>query len=101
MTFFYGFIRTERLADAVLSSVIIVICLLGGSMVPMEQMGETMLRIGRFSPVYWAVDGMKRIILEDAGFEAITGYLALLYGLSFVTIVAGVVMLRIQVRRGG
>ncbi|UCF05488.1 MAG: ABC transporter permease [bacterium] len=101
ITFFYGFLRSERAADAVLSVVIIIMCLFGGSMVPIEQMGRTMLRVGRFSPVFWAINGFKRILVEDMGLREIVPNLIVLYSLGIVTILAGAILLKRRVRRGG
>ena len=42
MAFLYGFIRSERVADAMLPVVIIVICVFGGAMFPYEIMGPAM-----------------------------------------------------------
>ena len=100
ITFFYGFLRSERAADALLSVVIIVLCLFGGSMVPFEQMGKGLQRVGRFSPVFWAIDGFKKILVWDMGFEGIALNLAVLYGTGIVMIVAGIVLLRGRIRRG-
>jgi ABC-2 type transport system permease protein len=101
ITLFYGFMRTERAADAVLSVVIIVMCLFGGSMVPIEQMGQTMMKVGRFSPVFWAIDGFKKILVRDMGMGEIVPNLIVLYSLGIVTIIVGAVLLKRRVRRGG
>jgi ABC-2 type transport system permease protein len=101
VTLFYGFIRTERTADAIMSIVIIVFALLGGSMVPYEQMGAGMRRIARFSPVFWASDGFKRIFLDDWGVSELGLHLAILYGLAVITVVIGAAMLRRRIGKGG
>jgi ABC-2 type transport system permease protein len=101
VTLFYGFIRTERAADAVMSVVIVVLTLMGGSMVPYEQMGAGMRRIARFSPVFWANDGFKKIFLEDWGVGELALHSAILYGLAACTVVLGTVMLRRQIGKGG
>lgn len=97
----YGFIRSERAADAVLSVAIIVMALFGGSMVPIEQMGGALQKIGRFSPVYWAADGFKKIFVYDAGLREISLHIIILYGLGIVAIVLGAPLLRRKVRLGG
>jgi ABC-2 type transport system permease protein len=101
LTLLYGFIRSDRAADAVLPVVILVMCLLGGSMIPIEQMGESLQGIGRFSPVFWAVDGLKRVFLADAGLTDISLHLGILYGLAVLTVVPGSLLLRSRVKRGG
>jgi ABC-2 type transport system permease protein len=100
VTVFYGFIRTERAADAIMSIVIVVLALMGGSMVPYEQMGAGMRRVARFSPVFWANDGFKRIFLDDWGVPELGLHIAVLYGLAAITVVVGAVMLRRQIGKG-
>ena len=101
ITLFYGFIRSERAADAILPVVIIVMALLGGSMIPYEQMNEAMQQVGRFSPVFWAVDGFKKIFIEGAGFREVSLHSVILYSLGILTVVPGAAMLRGRFRRGG
>ncbi len=98
---FYGFIRSDRAADAVLPILILTMCLLGGSMVPYEQMGAALQKFGKFSPVFWAVDGFKKIFLENAGLRDIWLHLGILYGLAVLTVLPGTALLRSRVRRGG
>jgi len=98
---FYGFLRTERAADSVSSVVIIVIALLGGSMLSYEMMGEQMQRVAHFSPVFWAIDGFKRIIIEDAGLAEIALNIIVLSAVSIATLVPGTLLLRRRFRRGG
>lgn len=101
IVFFYGFIRSEKAVDAVISIVIIVMCLLGGSMIPIEQMGSALSAVGRFSPVFWAVDGFKRIFILDAAMGDILEHLGILFGVSAITIIPGTIMLRRRIEKGG
>jgi ABC-2 type transport system permease protein len=101
MAFFYGLIRTERAADAILSVVIIVMALLGGSMIPIEQMGRSLQRIGRFSPVFWASDGFKQLFVYDAGFREIWLHLVVLYCIGVLAVIPGAIMLGRRVKGGG
>ncbi len=101
MTFFYGFVRSERAADAVISILIVVVSLFGGSMLPFEQMGSTLQKIGRFSPVYWASDGFKMIFLSNAGVGEISGHLLVLLGIGLAGLIPGSIMLDLSIRKGG
>lgn len=100
VTIFYGFLRTERAADAIMSIVIVVLALMGGSMMPYESMGAGMQRIARYSPVFWATDGFKKIFLEDWGVTDLGLHVVILYGLAVFTVVVGTVMLRRQIGKG-
>ncbi len=101
MTFLYGAISKERTADAVMSVVIIVMGLFGGSMVPIEQMPPALQAAGRFSPVYWAADGMKKIFLLDAGVSDISVNLVILLLLGVCTIIPGALLIRGRLAKGG
>jgi ABC-type multidrug transport system permease subunit len=101
MTFLYGAISNERAADAVMSVVIIVMALFGGSLVPIEQMPAALRAAGRFSPVYWASDGMKQIFLLGAGIPEISAHLLILSLLGVFTIVPGTLLIRGRALKGG
>jgi ABC-2 type transport system permease protein len=101
MTFLYGAISNERAADAVMSVVIIAMALFGGSMVPIEQMPPSLQAAGKFSPVFWAADGIKRIFLLDAGFSDIRIHLLILGLLGVCTIIPGALLIRARIVKGG
>ena len=99
MAFLYGFIRSERAADAVLPVIIIVICVFGGAMFPYEIMAPAMQKAAMFSPAFWVIDGLKRISIEKAGWSGIASHLAIVYAIGLITSAAGSVALR--ARSGG
>ncbi len=94
MAFLYGFIRSERVADAMLPVVIIVLCVFGGAMIPYESMSPAMQKAAVFSPAFWVIDGLKRISIEKASWGGIAPHLAIVYGLGALTSVAGAAKLR-------
>jgi ABC-2 type transport system permease protein len=60
---------------------------LGGAWIPLEVTGPTFQTVGHFSPVAWAMDGFKDILLRGGGLElvwlpalALLGYAALFFG---------------------
>jgi ABC-2 type transport system permease protein len=100
MVFFYGFISSERTADAVMSVIIIIMALFGGSMIPFEQLNGTLQAIGRFSPVYWAADGFKQIFMMDAGLTDIAKDLVVVYSIAVVTLLPGSFLLEKKLKAG-
>lgn len=60
ISFLYSFIRTERQAGAVLSSVIIVMSLLGGSMVPVENFPSFIQNISKLTLNYWGIRAFRK-----------------------------------------
>ncbi|MDO9300266.1 MAG: ABC transporter permease, partial [Anaerolineales bacterium] len=62
---------------------------LGGAWVPLEVTGETFQIIGHLTPVAWAMDGFKNVIVRGFGFEsalipsaALAGYAILFFTLA-------------------
>lgn len=101
VAFVYGIIRSERAADTVLPIVIIVLCLVGGSMLPYESMNEGMRAAARLSPVFWASEAIKSVSIAGAGLQEIAGHLAVVYGVGVATLAAGALLLGGRLRRGG
>jgi ABC-2 type transport system permease protein len=101
MTFCFGLIKSERAAEAIVSVLIIVISLLGGSMIPISQMGGMLREIARFSPAYWASDGFMEIFLNQAGLADILQNIAILAGIGLVTLLPGTWLLGRNLRKGG
>ena len=66
----YSFIRTEQQAGAVLSSVIMVMSLLGGSMVPAESFPPFILNISKLTLNYWGIQAFRKAA-TDAPFQEI------------------------------
>ncbi len=100
MTFLFGVIRRERAADAIAPVVIIVLSMLGGSMLSFDMFGETMQRIGKFSPVYWANDGFKKILLFGAGPAEISRNILVLVSVGIAALVPGAILLGAGFRKG-
>jgi len=66
----YTFIQTEQQAGAVLSSVIMVMSLLGGSMVPAESFPPFILNISKLTLNYWGIQAFRKAA-ADAPFQEI------------------------------
>lgn len=60
ISFLYSFVRTERQAGALISSVIIVMSLLGGSMIPTESFPPFILHFSRLTVNYWGLEAFKK-----------------------------------------
>jgi ABC-2 type transport system permease protein len=60
---------------------------LGGAWVPLEVTGETFQAIGHLSPVAWAMDGFKNVVVRGFGFDSVllpAGALALYAVIFFI-----------------
>lgn len=61
----YSFIRTEQQAGAVLPSVIMVMSMLGGSMMPVENFPPFIQKISQFTLNYWGLRAFHKAIQRD------------------------------------
>ena len=82
ISFIYSFIRTERQAGAVLSSVIIIMSLLGGSMMPVENFPPFMRNFSKLTLNYWGIEVFHRSMLNAPLKEVVP----ILFGMVFVGI---------------
>jgi ABC-2 type transport system permease protein len=79
----YSFVKTERQAGALTSSVIIVMALLGGSMMPVENFPPLIQKFSKLTVNYWGLEAFKMAILR----EPVRQVLPILVGMT----VAGIV----------
>jgi len=61
----YSFVKTERQAGALSSSVIIVMALLGGSMMPVENFPPLIQKFSKLTVNYWGLEAFKMAILRE------------------------------------
>jgi ABC-2 type transport system permease protein len=62
IAFLYTFIRTERQAGALMSSIIVVMALLGGSFTPIQNFPPFVQKISRFTVNYWGLEAFHKNI---------------------------------------
>lgn len=65
IAFLYSFVRTERQAGAVLSSVIILMALFGGSMVPLDSLPSFIKPISKMTVNYWGLEAFRMSIMGE------------------------------------
>ncbi|MCG5213658.1 ABC transporter permease [Streptosporangium sp. KLBMP 9127] len=66
----------------------------GGTMVPLESLGETMRSVARFTPHAWGYEGFAELVRHGAGVTGILPQLGVLAGFAAVLFSAGVWALR-------
>ena len=82
--------RTEEQAVTFSLIPMFVFAGLGGAWVPLEVTGETFAAIGHVSPVAWAMDGFKNVIIRGFGLESVLLPVAALIGYAIVFLVLAV-----------
>lgn len=65
ISFLYSFIRTEQQAGALIPSVVMVMSLLGGSMMPVENFPSFIQNISRLTLNYWGLEAFRIAILNE------------------------------------
>lgn len=98
IAFLYAFIRTERQAGALLSSVFIVISLLGGSMMPVENFPPFLQKTARFTLNYWGIKAFHKNILHDP-FREILPLVAGMAAAGLILSAVGALILKRNLRR--
>lgn len=66
ISFLYSFIKTERQAGAVLSTVILIMSMLGGSMIPIQNFPPFMLHFSKLTINYWGIQVFLKNMLGDS-----------------------------------
>ena len=76
--------RTEEQAITFSLIPMFILSGIGGAWVPLEVTGETFAAIGHISPVAWAMDGFKNVIIRGFGLESVLVPAAALAGYAVV-----------------
>ncbi len=81
------FAKSEE--QAIIFSLIpmVVLAGLGGAWVPLEVTGATFRAVGHVSPVAWAIDGYKSIVLRGLGMDSILVPAAALFGYAVIFVI--------------
>ena len=90
IAFLYSFIKTEQQAGAVLSSVILVMSLLGGSMIPIENFPSFIQSISKVTLNYWGLKAFRMAMMK----ESFTALIPILIGM----VLAGILLSLISSR---
>ena len=85
--------RTERAVDSGAWAVIIVLCMLGGAMIPVSFMPQWMQVASNFSPVKWGILALEGAMWRDFTLAEIARPSLLLAATGFVLFVLGTLLL--------
>ncbi len=81
---FYSLVKTRAQGSAISSAVILCLSITGGAMIPLEALPRFILKISVFSPVYWGVDGLQKILINNAGIQELTKHFIILIILAVI-----------------
>jgi ABC-2 type transport system permease protein len=84
IAFLFSFVHTERQAGALLTTVILLMSMLGGSMVPVENYPPVILIFSKLTLNYWGITAFKKIMRGES--------IATILPILLVMIVAGVML---------
>jgi len=65
IAFLYSFVKTERQAGATLSTVILIMSMLGGSMIPVQNFPPFLLNFSKLTINYWGIQAFLKNMLGD------------------------------------
>jgi ABC-2 type transport system permease protein len=83
ISFLYAFVRTERQAGALLTTVILLMSMLGGSMVPVENFPPMIAKFSKLTLNYWGITSFKKLMRGES--------LAAIFPILIFMVVAGIV----------
>jgi ABC-2 type transport system permease protein len=93
MMFITGISRTSRQAEGMGITIILIVSLLGGSMVPIRPTSGILAVISRMTPNRWAIDGFSASMLGAGPFEVLDESL-ILFGSGIIFLLVGAVLVR-------
>ncbi|UCC38663.1 MAG: ABC transporter permease [Candidatus Aminicenantes bacterium] len=99
ISFLYSFVRTERQAGAVVTPVVLVMSLLGGSMMPAENFPPFILNFSKLTVNYWGIKAFHLTVVGE-GFQRV---FPILIGMVFAGILLSLIgsyFLNRSLRRG-
>ena len=96
---FYTFIRTENQAGSIISSVVIIMSLLGGSMIPVSNFPASIQMISKITVNYWGIDAFNRSMTGASAAELMP-MLACMTGAGLILSLFSSLMLRKNLLRG-
>jgi ABC-2 type transport system permease protein len=92
---------TEKYMDNLTTVVILVSAMLGGNMIPLDNLPAWMAGVGQFMFNYWANLSFQNILMESRGIGSDPQPALVLFGVSFGLLALNLVLFRWRVRRGG
>ncbi len=88
-TLVYGIARTERSASALSSVLIIVMSLVGGSFMPVQQMPDLLASLAPYTLNYWGIRGFTDLTVRGGGLTDVVVEASVLLAAGAATLLAG------------
>lgn len=70
-TLVYGIARTRDQAQSMAPAIVIVFSILGGAMIDLQSLPPFIQKAAVLSPAYWGINGLKAIVMEGSGLDAL------------------------------
>ena len=83
----YALAKNRNQGQSISPAVILGFSMLGGAMIPLNSMPQFMKQIAVISPVYWGIDGSRRIVLEGAALNDIMPHIIVLGAIAMVLLI--------------
>ena len=85
-------VRSHRQAEAFSILLANLLGMLGGSWWPLEIVPPALQTVGKFTPVYWGVNGLNRLITNGQGIAGILPNVYILLGFAALSLVLSVLL---------
>ncbi len=93
--------RTEKVADTLSTITVLAAAMLGGNMMPVDQLPDWVRSVGQYFFNYWANVSFSRVMVSDENLLATPQPLLMLGGSTVLFLVASLVAYRIRRAKGG
>jgi len=90
--FFYTLVKSRSQGSAIAPVIIIVFSATGGAMIPLNALPPFLKNIAVFSPVFWGVDGLQKILIGQYGISQLSQHILILVSLTLVLNIAAFFM---------
>ncbi len=92
--------NSEEQTSAISPPLGLVLAALGGCMVPIEVFSDSMLRVSKLTPHYWALEGWNTLIFRGGGLSDILTELSVLWAVAFALLASATIALQYRLTRG-
>jgi len=99
-TVVYGLATSERQGATIASTIYLIFGFASGSFVPLSSMPPAVQTIAPFTPFYWATEGFKSLLFEDAGLAQVGLNVGVLLAVGCLGLALGSLLLGRGIRKG-
>ena len=98
--FIISLVKTVSQSSVIISLLAVAFAMIGGAYWPLEIVeSEVMLVLKWISPVFYAMEALKRVTIYEETFSSVWTYLSMMVGLAVIMLVVGITLLEKRTER--